>query len=100
MRAPMNSQADPRAPIELFSPVKPERAIDAVVEQILDLIQAGRLGDQQVLPGERRLALAMGVSRTTIRDAIEILQDAGVLAVESGGSGGTRVASIWMPESL
>jgi DNA-binding FadR family transcriptional regulator len=42
----------------------------------------------------------MGVSRHTIREAIEILQDAGVLAVEAGGSGGARAASIWMPESL
>ena len=100
MTPPMPSPATQRAAIELFSSVKPERAIDAVVEQILDLIQAGRLVDQQVLPGERRLATAMGVSRNTVRDAIEILQDAGVLAVEAGGSGGTRVASIWMPESL
>ena len=55
---------------------------------------------RRCFPGERRLATAMGVSRHTIREAIEILQDAGVLAVEPGGSGGTRVASIWMPESL
>ena len=89
-----------RAAVELFHPVKPERAVDAVVEQILDLIQAGRIGDQYLLPGERRLATAMAVSRRTVRDAIEILQDAGVLAVEVGGSGGTRVASIWIPESL
>lgn len=89
-----------RAQIDLFRAVKPDRAVDAVVEQIIDLIQAGRLRDQEVLPGERRLATAMGVSRHTIREAIETLQDAGVLAVEAGGSGGTRVASIWMPESL
>jgi GntR family transcriptional repressor for pyruvate dehydrogenase complex len=94
------SHAPLRAAVELFSSVKPERAADAVVRQILDLIQGGRLQDQQVLPGERRLAIAMGVSRNTIREAIEILQDAGVLAVEPGGSGGTRVASIWMPEAL
>ncbi len=96
----MSSVPNQRAQIDLFRTVKPERAVDAVVEQILDLIQAGRLRDQEVLPGERRLATAMGVSRHTIREAIEILQDAGVLAVEPGGSGGTRVASIWMPESL
>lgn len=89
-----------RAQIELFQAVKPDRAADAVVEQIVDLIQTGRLRDQEVLPGERRLAAAMGVSRHTVREALETLQDAGVLAVESGGSGGTRVESIWIPESL
>ena len=45
-----------RAQIDLFRAVKPDRAVDAVVEQIIDLIQAGRLRDQEVLPGERRLA--------------------------------------------
>jgi hypothetical protein len=59
MSTPMSSTTMQRAAIELFYSVKPERAVDAVVEQILDLIQAGRLGDQQGLPGERRLALAM-----------------------------------------
>jgi GntR family transcriptional regulator, transcriptional repressor for pyruvate dehydrogenase complex len=89
-----------RAQLDVFHEVKTERAVDAVVHEILDLIQAGRLPAQSLLPGERRLAQAMGVSRRTIRDAIEILQDAGVLAVESGGGGGARVATIWIPESL
>jgi DNA-binding FadR family transcriptional regulator len=96
----MDPSASSRAAVDLFAPVKTERAIDAVVREIVDLIQAGRLVDQQVLPGERRLAEAMSVSRNTIREAIEILTDAGVLAAETGGSGGTRVASIWLPESL
>jgi len=42
----------------------------------------------------------MRVSRRTVRDAIETLQDAGVLAVEPGSGGGARVASIWIPEEL
>jgi GntR family transcriptional regulator, transcriptional repressor for pyruvate dehydrogenase complex len=89
-----------RAQLDLFHEVKTERAVDAVVHEIVDLIQAGRLPAESLLPGERRLADAMRVSRRTIRDAIEILQDAGVLAVEPGGGGGARVATIWIPESL
>jgi GntR family transcriptional regulator, transcriptional repressor for pyruvate dehydrogenase complex len=89
-----------RAELDLFAPIKTERTVDAVVSQILDLIQAGRLAARSLLPGERRLAEAMGVSRRTVRDAIEILEDAGVLAVEPGSAGGARVASIWIPESL
>lgn len=89
-----------RAQVSLFQEARTERAVEAVVRQILDLIQAGRLPAQSLLPGERKLASAMGVSRRTIRDAIEILHDAGVLAVAPGGGGGAHVASIWIPESL
>jgi DNA-binding FadR family transcriptional regulator len=89
-----------RAQIDLFPKVKTERTVDAVVQELLDLIQAGRLPAKSLLPGERSLATAMGVSRRTIRDAIEILEDAGVLVVEPGGGGGTWVATIWIPESL
>jgi GntR family transcriptional regulator, transcriptional repressor for pyruvate dehydrogenase complex len=42
----------------------------------------------------------MKVSRRTIREAIEVLQDAGVVAVAPGPAGGTSIASIWIPDSL
>jgi GntR family transcriptional regulator, transcriptional repressor for pyruvate dehydrogenase complex len=89
-----------RAPTEQFSPIETESAVDAVVDQIIDRIRSGELPDGTVLPGERQLAVAMSVSRRTIRSAIEVLEDAGVVQVSPGPAGGTRVASIWIPESL
>ncbi len=87
-----------RAPVSLFAPVEVPRTVDAVVDQIADLIRIGKVVQGQLLPGERQLAAAMGVSRRTLRDGLEVLGDAGVLSVVSGPGGGTRVASVWVPE--
>lgn len=89
-----------RTPVEQFSPIETESAVDAVVDQIIDRIRSGELTDGSVLPGERQLAVAMSVSRRTLRSAIEVLEDAGVVQVSPGPAGGTRVASIWIPHSL
>jgi GntR family transcriptional regulator, transcriptional repressor for pyruvate dehydrogenase complex len=89
-----------RASTELFTPIRTESAVGAVVDQIIDHIQAGHLPDGSLLPGERQLAVAMQVSRRTIREAIETLEDAGVVSVAPGPAGGTRIASIWIPDSL
>jgi GntR family transcriptional repressor for pyruvate dehydrogenase complex len=83
-----------------FSPVQAESVVDAVLDQLIDQIQVGDLPSGTLLPGERQLAAAMGVSRRTIREAIEILQDAGVLSVTRGPGGGTRVVSPWIPDRL
>ena len=74
--------------------------VDAVLEQVIDLIRAGRLPEGALLPGERQLALAMDASRRTIREAIDVLEQAGVVTVAPGRAGGTRIASIWIPHSL
>lgn len=92
------AQSSMRAPISLFSPIEVPRTVDAVAEQIADLIRVGKVRKGQLLPGERQLAAAMGVSRRTLREGLEILGDAGALSVVSGPGGGTRVASVWVPE--
>ena len=89
-----------RAATDQFSPIETESAVDAVVDQIIDRIRSGELSDGSVLPGERQLATAMSVSRRTIRRGIEVLEDAGVVQVSPGPAGGTRVMSIWIPQSL
>jgi DNA-binding FadR family transcriptional regulator len=94
------NRASRRAPLDLFRPIQTESAVSAVVEQIVDHIRAGHLAEGSVLPGERQLAVALAVSRRTVRDAIESLADAGVVTVAPGPSGGTSVASIWIPDSL
>ncbi|MDX6727897.1 MAG: hypothetical protein QOK49_2702 [Baekduia sp.] len=89
-----------RAPLELFAPIRTGSAVEAVIDQIVDQIRSGRLPQDTLLPGERQLALTMNVSRRTVRDAIDVLQDAGVVEVSPGPAGGTRIASIWIPDSL
>lgn len=59
--------------------------------RLLDQISAGRLRPGERLGGERDLAAALGVSRSTIRQALGALDDAGVVRRVPGRGGGTFV---------
>lgn len=67
-----------------LTPIKPKRISDQVFEQLRDLVYRGELrpGDK-VLP-ERELSLALGVSRTTVRNAINKLVVLGMLEQKQG----------------
>jgi len=69
------------------------RSYESVLHSIEADLKDGKIkvGDQ--LPGERALALAHGISRASVRDAIRILDVMGVVrtAVGSGPSSGTVI---------
>lgn len=69
----------------------PERVSDLVAERLLSMIADGRLAPGQRLPGERQLAEQMGVSRVSVRAALQRLKTQGFLAAVQGG--GTKVIS-------
>jgi GntR family transcriptional regulator, transcriptional repressor for pyruvate dehydrogenase complex len=83
-----------------FSRVKTRRAFEEVIAQVAERIRYGdlRVGDR--LPGERVLADQMGVSRPTIREAIRLLAEAGIVDVQAGPGGGLFVKSDFVPFSL
>lgn len=62
-----------------------------MAEQILLRISRGELVPGQRLPGERQLAEQLGVSRVTVRAALQRLKTQGFLNAVQGG--GTRVVS-------
>jgi DNA-binding FadR family transcriptional regulator len=66
-----------------------ERVSDRVAQQLLAMIADGRLSPGQRLAGERQLAEQMGVSRVSVRAALQQLKTQGFLAAVQGG--GTRV---------
>jgi GntR family transcriptional repressor for pyruvate dehydrogenase complex len=68
----------------LLHRVKKVRISETVVDQILDLIEDGRLkvGDQ--LPGERDLVNQLQVGRASVREALRILEAQGVIEVLPG----------------
>jgi GntR family transcriptional repressor for pyruvate dehydrogenase complex len=67
-----------------LQPIKPKKISDQVFEQIRELIFRGQLkAGEQVLP-ERDLAEAMGVSRTSVRNAINKLVVLGLLEHKQG----------------
>lgn len=60
------------------------------VEQIIDRIATGEFQECDALPPEADLAEILGVSRLTMREAVRVLKDRGVLSVVHGR--GTYVA--------
>ncbi|HYF27412.1 MAG TPA: FCD domain-containing protein, partial [Baekduia sp.] len=69
-------------------------------EQIADKVRTGELRPGDRLPGERALAAQMQISRPTLREAVKVLADAGVLEVRRGPGGGMFVAAAVVPVEL
>lgn len=76
--------SDPR-----FREIPRERVSDRVANELFKLIADGRLTPGERLPGERQLATMMGVSRVSIRAALQQLKEQGLLSAVQGG--GTRL---------
>jgi GntR family transcriptional repressor for pyruvate dehydrogenase complex len=59
---------------------------EQVAEQLLGQIGARRLKPGDVLPPERELTESFGVGRSSIREALRMLESQGVISAVSGGS--------------
>ena len=73
------------------TPVKAQKVSERVAGLILDQISNGDLTPGERLPGERQLAESLGVSRVSVRAALQKLKAQGFLEAVQGG--GTRVIS-------
>lgn len=69
----------------MIGPVQRTSLADAVFQQILDRIVAGRFTSGEGLPSERALSEQLGVSRTAVREALVRLQQAGLVVTRHGG---------------
>ena len=76
----------------LLSPVEPAGAVEQVVRRIGEAIGAGLLAPGERLPGQVELAETLGVARMTLRQALAILADAGLIEIRRGRTGGAFVA--------
>jgi GntR family transcriptional repressor for pyruvate dehydrogenase complex len=75
----------------MLTPIKPKRISDLVFEQLRDLIFKGQIRPGRQLLTERELAESLGVSRPTVREAINRLVTLGLLEHRQGQ--GTFVVS-------
>ncbi len=64
-----------------------------VIEQILGAIESGELVTGEKLPSERNLSKYLGISRSTIREAITTLAALGILEVRQGSGTFVRTQS-------
>lgn len=89
----MTAEPD-RAPAgdALLRPVRLGNAFEETVERLLSTIRLGMLRPGESLPPERELAVRLGVSRDTVRDAIKSLSEAGYVVARRGRYGGTFLA--------
>lgn len=68
-----------------FSTVKGERLYEIIVRQVVDLIKEGKLKPGDRLPAERQLAITLGCSRTSLREACRVLESEGLIISKPGG---------------
>ncbi|WP_326567478.1 FadR/GntR family transcriptional regulator [Amycolatopsis rhabdoformis] len=74
-----------------FEPVAPVRAYERIVEQIEEAVVSGRLQPGTRLPGERELMTQFGVGRSTVREALRVLQAAELIRSRPGDPRGPEV---------
>ncbi len=71
--------------------VRAGNAFEETVERLLTVIKLGVVGPGERFPAERELAVLLGISRITLREAIKALQQAGYVESRRGRFGGTFV---------
>ncbi|MFI6319683.1 FadR/GntR family transcriptional regulator [Nonomuraea sp. NPDC050556] len=78
----------------VLRPVRAGNAFEETVERLLQAIKLGVVAPGEKLPPERELAVQLGISRVTLREAIRALQEAGYLDVRRGRYGGAFVTYV------
>src|SRR5712691_7348558 len=71
--------------------IEPSPVYELVVERIRRAIHIGTYVPGDRLPPERALAEQLGVSRTTVREAIRVLEGQGYVETRRGSTGGLTV---------
>jgi GntR family transcriptional regulator, transcriptional repressor for pyruvate dehydrogenase complex len=74
-----------------FSKLAPVRIFEQVIEQIRDLIMNGAFSPGDKLPPEQELEKQLSVSRSSIREALRVLEYEGLVEVRRGS--GTYIAA-------
>jgi GntR family transcriptional regulator, transcriptional repressor for pyruvate dehydrogenase complex len=74
-----------------FSRIRNLRAFEEIADQIRKELSDRRLRAGDRLPPERVLAEQFGVSRNTLREALRSLENAGLLRLQKGATGGAFV---------
>lgn len=90
-------KAEDKSAARMFAPIRVHRTFEAVVERIVDAIDAQGLRQGDRLPNESEMAQMLEISRPTLRQAFRILENSGVLQIKAGQSGGVFVAADIIP---
>lgn len=75
----------------VFAPLDPLGRAEAVTRRLSDAIALGLLHDSEQLPSESSLADHLGVSTVTVREALTVLRQRGLVETRRGRGGGSFV---------
>jgi DNA-binding FadR family transcriptional regulator len=78
----------------MFREAKQSRIFQDVVEQIEQAIIKGQLKAGDTLPAERELRSQFNTSRGTIREALRVLEQKGLIEIKLGAGGGAVVKTL------
>lgn len=69
---------------KVFTPIKSTKVYEQVIDQIKSMIKDGTLKKGDKLPSERELVEELGVSRSSIREALRVLEIVGLVECKQG----------------
>jgi len=75
----------------LFKPLPGKRAFEEIADQIRSLIYSKTLNPGDKLPSERELAVQFKTGRISVREALRMLEQAGLILIRQGSDGGAYV---------
>ncbi|MBW4056110.1 MAG: FadR family transcriptional regulator [Proteobacteria bacterium] len=78
----------------MFKQVKQSKAYQDVVDQIQEAIMSGTIKAGSLLPAERELKEQFSISRGTLREALRVLEQKGLIEIRTGVTGGSMVREI------
>jgi len=78
----------------MFREARQNRIFQDVIDQIQEAILEGRLKVGDKLPAERELKEMFKTSRGTLREALRVLEQKGLITIKTGVSGGSVVKAV------
>ncbi|MGD2186795.1 MAG: FadR/GntR family transcriptional regulator [Desulfobacterales bacterium] len=78
----------------MFQAAKQIKVFQDVVQQIQEAILDGRLKTGDTLPSERQLKGMFNISRGTLREALRVLEQKGLIEIKLGVGGGSVIKDI------
>jgi GntR family transcriptional repressor for pyruvate dehydrogenase complex len=72
-------------------PIEQRRAFEEILDQLEQAILGGELSAGDRLPPERELAARLGVSRTSVREALRVCEALGIVEVKTGTERGAML---------
>jgi GntR family transcriptional repressor for pyruvate dehydrogenase complex len=80
--------------MNMFQQAKQSKVFQNVVDQIQDAILQGKLKAGSKLPAERELKELFKTSRGTLREALRVLEQKGLITIKTGVNGGPVVEAL------